>query len=307
MAIYHLTVKTLGRTKNHKAVAAAAYRSGTKLQDQRYDMVHDYTKKSGIVHSEILTPENTPSWASDREKLWNEVEATEKRKDAQVAREVEFALPRELTTDENLELSRQFVREEMVSRGMVADLAIHARNSTDGQGNPHAHVMLTMRRINSDGFGPKERDWNKTELVEAWRSRWAALCNTALENAGVDARIDHRTLEAQGIMREPTVHLGKEAFYAERSGEIIESERKQQPSMVERAVAPYEKQIEANGQITMTMTPEAGNTWWERTVSFTKRVAERAQEWYGQKRDALREWAQQFRPSNDGPNQSPTR
>jgi ATP-dependent exoDNAse (exonuclease V) alpha subunit len=280
MAIYHLTVKALGRTKNHKAVAAAAYRSGTKLEDERYASSHDYTRRKGVMYTEILAPDNAPEWATDRQRLWNEVEKAEKRKDAQVAREIEVALPRELSDEENRELVRDFVKDQVVSRGMIADCAIHEHHASDGENNPHAHILVTLRSVGPEGFGAKDREWNKTELVESWRENWAEYCNRALEAAGEEARIDHRTLEEQGIMREPTIHLGKDAFHAQRAGkEVARADR--QPSMVERSIAAYERQIEHDGHLKLSLTPQEGVNWWEKTVEFSRQVSERVQEWYG--------------------------
>ena len=291
MAIYHLTVKTLGRTKNHKAVAAAAYRSGSKLRDERYDVTHDYTRRKGVVHEEIIAPADSPAWVRDREMLWNAVERSEKRKDSQVAREIEVALPRELSSGEQRELLRRFVGEEVVARGMVADCAIHERPATDGGTNPHAHLLLTMRTLTPDGLGPKAREWNNTELVETWRERWAVCCNEALVSAGIDAQIDPRTLEAQGIMREPTIHIGKDSFHADQKGrETPRTER--QPSMVERSISPYVQQIEEEGQVSMNMTPEEGQNWWEKTVAFSRRVTERVQDWYERARNSWRGWVE---------------
>ena len=230
----------------------------------------------------------------------------EKRKDAQVAREVEFALPRELSADDCRDLARRFVTEEMTARGMVADLAIHDRSSSDGGRNPHAHVLLTMRRLGPDGFGPKEREWNKTELVETWREQWAAACNDALARAGEEARIDHRTLEEQGILREPTIHLGKDAFHAAQKGHAVERVDRQ-PGLVERSLMPFADQIEEQGSVQLTMTPEAGESWWERTVAFTQRVTDRVQEWYGKTREALGEWVRRVRPEDPEPEQSRSR
>jgi ATP-dependent exoDNAse (exonuclease V) alpha subunit len=296
MAIFHLSVKTLGRTKNHKAVAAAAYRSGTKLNDEHYAMTHDYTQRKGVAHCEIMAPNGAPEWAYDRERLWNEVEKAEKRKDSQVAREIEVALPRELQHEAQLALVRRFVVDETVALGMVADIALHERHASDGGDNPHAHILLTMRTVGPEGFGPKDREWNKTELVESWRERWGTFCNEALAAAGEEARVDHRTLAAQGIMREPTLHLGKEAFHAEQRGlETARAER--QPSRVERLGAAFQQQIGDEGHITLTMTPEAGQNWLEKMASFTQRVSERVERWYEQARDTWQSWV---RGKDDG-------
>lgn len=214
MAIYHLHAQVIGRKAGRSAVAAAAYRAGEKLIDERAEKTHDYSRKGGVVHAEILAPGGAPEWVHDRQQLWNAVEAAEKRKDAQLAREIDIALPRELDRAEQISLVREFVQREFVERGMVADIAVH---DTDGT-NPHAHIMLTMREIGADGFGKKVRAWNDKKLLEQWRAAWADAANAALERAGVEQRIDHRTLEAQGIEREPQIHLGVASHHAHQRG-----------------------------------------------------------------------------------------
>jgi Ti-type conjugative transfer relaxase TraA len=204
MAIYHFTAKVISRSKGRSAVAAAAYRSASQLRDFRQDLGFDYSDKPNVVHSEILAPEGAPEWVYNRELLWNAVEAGEKRIDAQVAREVEFALPEELSQSEGIALAREFVEREFVAGGMVADLNVH----WDPR-NPHAHVMLTMREISPDGFGLKVTEWNKVALLREWREHWADLANQHLLRAGVDARIDHRSYREQGVELEPTSHLGR--------------------------------------------------------------------------------------------------
>ncbi|MCK1518365.1 Ti-type conjugative transfer relaxase TraA [Bradyrhizobium sp. 190] len=221
MAIYHLHVKVIGRKSGSSAVASAAYRSGSRLRDQRLDRSHDFSAKRGIVHSEVLLPENAPKAWSDRERLWNDVEAFEVRKDAQLAREIEFALPREMSEAQGIELARDFVRGEFVDRGMIADLNVHWDMTEDGMPKPHAHVMLTLRGVDENGFGLKVRDWNRTEMVERWRERWAELANERLAELDIDARIDHRSLEAQGIALEPQSQIGAPAQRIQ--GERIEA------------------------------------------------------------------------------------
>ena len=218
MAIYHLHVKVIGRKAGSSAVASAAYRSGTRLHDERLVRSHDFSAKPGVVHSEVMLPEQAPEAWSDRERLWNTVEAFEVRKDAQLAREVEFALPRELTEAQGIELARDFVQSEFVDRGMIADLNLHRDIGEDGLAKPHAHVMLTMRSVDENGFGPKVRDWNRTEMVERWRERWAELANERLAELDIDARIDHRSLEAQGIALEPQTQIGAPAQRIEGEG-----------------------------------------------------------------------------------------
>ncbi|UNK81398.1 Ti-type conjugative transfer relaxase TraA [Sphingopyxis granuli] len=228
MAIFHLSVKVISRAAGRSAVAAAAYRSADRLHDERLDRAHDFTNKSGVVHSEVMLPENAPDDWRDRERLWNDVEAFEKRKDAQLSREVEFAIPREMNEQQGIELARDFVQAEFVDRGMVADLNVHWDIGADGLAKPHAHVMLTMREIVIDedgdaGFGAKARDWNRTELVEQWRERWADHVNERLAELDIDARVDHRSLEAQGIDLEPQDKIGSAASRMEGRG--LEAER----------------------------------------------------------------------------------
>ncbi len=211
MAIFHLSVKVISRSSGRSAVAAAAYRGAERLHDERLDREHDFTNKDGVIHSEVMLPEDAPEEFADREKLWNAVEAAEKRKDAQLAREVEFAIPRELTKEQGIELAREFTEAEFVEKGMIADLNVHWDIGKDGQPKPHAHVMLTMREVGKDGFGAKVRDWNKAELVEQWRERWADHVNQRLAELDIDARIDHRSLEAQGIALEPQDKIGPAA------------------------------------------------------------------------------------------------
>ncbi len=223
MAIFHFSAKVIGRAAGRSAVAAAAYRAGERLHDERRDRDHDFRAKSGVEHNEIMLPEGAPERFSDRETLWNEVEGCEKRKDAQLAREVEFSIPREMSKVDGIELARDFVQSEFVDRGMIADLNVHWDIGADGQPKPHAHVMLTMREVGEDGFGQKVREWNRTELVEQWRERWANHVNARLAELDIDARIDHRSLEAQGIDLEPQDKIGPAASRMGERG--LESER----------------------------------------------------------------------------------
>jgi Ti-type conjugative transfer relaxase TraA len=232
MAIYHLHVKVIGRKSGSSAVASAAYRSSSRLRDERLDRSHDFSGKRGVVHSEVMLPENAPEAWSDRERLWNDVEAFEIRKDAQLAREVEFAIPREMNEAQGIQLARDFVRAEFVDRGMIADLNVHWDMAEGGIPKPHAHAMLTMRQVSvngdENGFGRKVRDWNRTEMVERWRERWAELANERLAELDIDARIDHRSLEAQGIALEPQSQIGAPAKRIEDrgiEGQGIEADR----------------------------------------------------------------------------------
>ena len=252
MAMYHFQVQVISRGKGKSSVAAAAYRSGEKLEDKRTELIHNYTKKQGVEYTEIIAPPNTPEWAINRSKLWNEVEKIEKSKNSQVAREINIALPEELSKEQQKDLIREYVKENFVAKGMVADIAIH--NKDDG--NPHAHVMLTIRPFNEDGtWGAKAKkeyildkngekikqnkdfksrkiestDWNKKETMEIWRENWATNVNKALEKAGCDEKVDHRSYKDQGIDQIPTVHLGKTSSEMKKKGiynERVETNKK---------------------------------------------------------------------------------
>jgi Ti-type conjugative transfer relaxase TraA len=222
VAIYHLSAKVISRADGRSAVAAAAYRAAEELHDERLGRAHAFTNKAGVVHSEILLPDGAPARLADRATLWNEVEAGEKRKDAQLAREIEIALPRELTQAQAIELARDFVREQFVARGMVADLNVHWGRTARGEDQPHAHVMLTMREVWPEGFGKKMRDWNRTEVLVGWRERWAELANERLAELGHDLRIDHRSHAAQGIGLEPQNKIGPAGMRREARGEDAE-------------------------------------------------------------------------------------
>ena len=213
MAIYHFDASVISRSKGRSSTAASAYRAAERVVDRRTGEVHDYTRKHGVEHTEILAPAHAPDWARDRSALWNAVEQIERRKDAQVSREVRVALPSELSVEQNRDLVRGFVQEQFVARGMVADIALHAPGREGDQRNHHAHIMLTTREIGPEGFGAKNRDWNAKELLVDWRSSWAEHVNRTLERCSVHERVDHRTLEAQ---REDAL---ERASAAERNGD----------------------------------------------------------------------------------------
>ena len=211
----------MSRSAGRSIVAAAAYRSGTRLLEERTGQTHDYTRKR-VEHAEIMAPAGAPAWVFDRQALWNAVDAAEKRKDAQLAREIEVALPRELSPEARLALVREFTRREFVGQGMVADLAVHNPKARDGGQQPHAHILLTMRPLEGGHFGKKQRAWNDVGQLEAWRLKWAEAANQALERTASPERIDHRTLAAQGIDREPEPKLGITHRLARRAGETLD-------------------------------------------------------------------------------------
>lgn len=237
MALYRFSAEIIGRGKGYSATAAAAYRAGERIEDERTGVVYDYRRRQGVLHTEILAPENAPAWARDRTQLWNAVEQAERRRDAQLSRQLILALPHELTDAQRQELVRDFVQREFVNWGMVADIALHAPDREGDARNHHAHVMLTMRRIEGDGFGNKERGWNDEGTLRGWRYQWAQFQNRALERAGYNSRVDHRSYADQDIDREPTQHLGKWAHRMEKAGKasrIGEQNRQVQARNAER-------------------------------------------------------------------------
>ena len=206
MAIYHLSAQIIKRSEGRSAIVAAAYRAGERLSDRETGMVADYRNKGGIVHTEIRTPAGAPAWMRDRETLWNVLEYRNRRRDAQLAREMNIALPRELPFEQQKALLRRFVDEQFVERGMVADMAIHHDPENN---NPHAHVMLSFYAANQNGFlRTRTREWNSKDFLNETRAAWSDYANRAMEAMGVEERIDHRTLAAQGIDRRPTIHEG---------------------------------------------------------------------------------------------------
>ena len=246
MAIYHCSIKIISRGKGKSAVAAAAYRSGETITNQYDGVIHDFMKKRGIVHTEILLPSHAPPEFADRSALWNSVEKIEKAKNSQLAREIEIALPVELDREQQIQLVREYVKENFVSVGMCADFAIHDKKD----GNPHAHIMLTMRPLEQSGkWGAKSKkeylldkdgqriklkngtfksrkvdtvDWNNKEKAEAWRQAWADITNRYLAAQDRTERIDHRSYKRQGIEQIPTVHMGVAATKMERRGIVTD-------------------------------------------------------------------------------------
>lgn len=223
MAQYRFSAQVIGRSSGRSSVAAAAYRAGVSLADERTGLVHDFSRRHGILHTEIIAPENAPAWMSDRARLWNAVEKVETRTNSQLAREVQLSLPHELDDAQRLALVRGFVREQFVSRGMIADLALHAPGRDGDDRNHHAHIMLTMRELTGEGFHkskatPAAREWNAKENIEQWREAWGEYQNRTFQRLGLDIAVDHRSLSAQGIDREATFHLGPSANDMERRG-----------------------------------------------------------------------------------------
>ena len=238
MAIYHLSVKPVSRGAGRSATAAAAYRAAERIEDHTTGQVFDYTRKSGVEHAEIVLPVEAAkrdiNWARDRQQLWNAAEIAEKRKDARVAREYEVALPQELTKTQRLELTRTFSQELANRYGCAVDFAIHRPHWQGDQRNFHAHILTTTRQIEATGLGAKTSiEWADTdrakqglgpakEEITAIRERWAVLTNEKLQALGLESRIDHRSLDAQGEQRIPGQHLGPSVTAIERRGEPSE-------------------------------------------------------------------------------------
>ena len=243
-----MSMKIISRGKGQSAIASAAYRAGEKITNEQTGIVHDYTKKQGVAKSVIILPENVPEEFYNRSTLWNAVERVEKASNSQLAREIEIALPKELSYPHKQSLAFEYVKKNFTSKGMIADMNFHNLDSD----NPHVHIMLTMRPFNEDGtWGDKQRkvyhldengdkiydpvkrqykcskeqttDWNERHKAEEWRASWADMCNAELEKKGYDDRIDHRSFERQGITQIPTIHLGTACHQMEQRG--IRTER----------------------------------------------------------------------------------
>lgn len=198
MAIYHLSAKIISRSAGKSMLAAAAYRSRSKLYDRQLGRSFSYTRRKHVDHCAILLPVGAPAFMSDREELWNFVQKNEKRKDAQLAREIEIALPHELSRADQIRLLKRFLQRCFVSKGIVCDVCIH-----DNPGNCHAHVLTTMRSVTPTGFGPKRRDMNTTEQLRFWREAWELQTNRFLKLRGRKERIDHRSLITQAATSTP--------------------------------------------------------------------------------------------------------
>ena len=208
VAIYHFSAQIISRRTGRSSTAAAAYRAGEIVLDEHTGEVHDYTRKRGVIRTEILAPRGSPAWVFDRSQLWSRVELGEGRKDSQLCREIEISIPHELTILQGQLLMIGFVQSQFVSKGMIVDIAFHRPGASGDNRNFHAHVMLTMRKVDGDGFGQKERNWNSNALLQQWREQWAVHANRALEQAGHDARIDHRSHAERGLLDVPGSHHG---------------------------------------------------------------------------------------------------
>jgi ATP-dependent exoDNAse (exonuclease V) alpha subunit len=280
MAIYHLRATMISRSQGRSATAASAYRVAERIEDRRTGLTFDYAARGGVDYTEILAPDHAPDWVRDRSELWNRVEEAETRKNSQVAREVRVALPDELTHAQRVALVRDYAQTQFVDRGMVADIALHAPGREGDERNHHAHILLTTREVDTEGFTIKNRDWNKVELLEGWREAWARDANLALERAGIEERIDHRTLEAQ---RGEALELAAEA--RERGDEAEELRETVRAVSLDRPPLP---QLSAGAWQMKERGHEVGAVRaWHEVKAQAAEVARIAQELAGHVRDWL--------------------
>jgi ATP-dependent exoDNAse (exonuclease V) alpha subunit len=272
MAIYRCEAKIISRqNRGHSVVAASAYRSGSKLRDERNNRIHDYSRRQkGVVETAILRPENAPDFTANRDTLWNAVELGEKRKDAQLAREFILAVPPELDPKAQFNLAVGWAQQELVSRGMVTEISLHHPKSGT---NPHVHILTTMRKLEGDQFSAKKAtEWNNVGVLMEWRESWGKAVNAALEKAGRPERVDHRSLADQGIDRIPQPKIGKEAMGLKKRGVVEDPERFKLVRWVKslNAVRPFLKAIERFGEVRQE---GMGATWWERSLVMAKETS----------------------------------
>jgi ATP-dependent exoDNAse (exonuclease V) alpha subunit len=300
MALYRLEAKVFSREKRGRSVvAASAYRSGSKIRDERYDKIHDYSRRSkGIIQSVILRPDGSPEWTAKPSTLWNTVELGEKRTDAQLAREFIIALPRELDDKQQFDLATGWAQQELVSKGMVAEVSLHhdkARN------NPHVHILCTMRQLDGDKFSAKKpREWNRVEQLRDWRESWATAVNGALEKAGRPERVDHRSLKDRGIDRIPEPKIGVAATAMKRRGVVADPIRFQLVRYVKSLnfARPWLRAIEKAGEV---YQQGAGGSWWERSLLLASETGKAVR---NKVLDAWQAFSRARIPDHDIPNSS---
>ncbi len=304
MAIASMHVSVVSRSSGRSSVAAASYRSGEELHNEREGITYNYPRKSGIVYTEILTPENSPDWTHHREQLWNAVEAAEKARNAQTAREITFALPHELSREQNIALAKAYAQ-TFVHEGMIADVAIHDK----GDGNPHCHLLLTMRPLHEDGtwaakskkayvlddngerirlpsgeyksYKVRLTDWDTPEKLVEWRDRYEHITNVHLEKAGFAERIDVHSYQERGIEQTPTTHLGHYAHQLEQQG--ISSVR----GNINRQVEAANKQVQTINQelqrLEAAQTQELQRQETARLLELARQAAKRHHQKYRRK------------------------
>lgn len=289
MAIFHLSAQLISRKAGRSSTAAAAYRSGEKIIDERTGEIHDYTRKGGVVHSEVVMPSSS-DWTPSRSELWNAVELKNKRADAQVAREFVVALPDELLAGERKQLALRLAREIADTYNVAADVALHMPSQEGDDRNHHAHILITTNRIDGRKLGNKVREldlvahtmggkFGQANEIDRLRERWAEMANQALEQAGHSVRIDHRSLEAQGIDRVATSHLGPTVTAMERKGKptkVAQRVKEQVAEIVAKAEADAaiirakERQIGLLEELLDELHTERENNEHERQQDFER-------------------------------------
>jgi ATP-dependent exoDNAse (exonuclease V) alpha subunit len=276
MAFFRLEAKIFSREKRGRSViAAAAYRAGTKLRDELREKTFDYARRAkGVIQSAIFAPENAPAWALESGQLWNTVERSEKRVDAQLAREFVLAVPPELSPDEQFQTAVGWAKKELITHGMVAEISLHHPASGT---NPHVHILCTMRKLDGDNFSQKKpREWNEKSWLFKQRETWADAVNAALEKAGRSERVDHRTLKAQGIDREPQPKIGVAATAMQRKGMETEKVKVVRQTKISNEALPFFKAIRQRGEVNQVRQHGVGSRWWQHPVTFMSRVRDQA-------------------------------
>jgi ATP-dependent exoDNAse (exonuclease V) alpha subunit len=277
MAIFRLEAKVFSREKKGRSViAAAAYRAGTKLKDEIRDKTFDYARRvKGVIQSAIFAPEGAPAWATNSGQLWNAVEAGEKRADAQLAREFVLAVPPELPAAAQFQTAVDWAKRELVTSGMVAEVSLHHTKSGK---NPHVHILCTMRKIDGEKFSAKKsREWNDVGMLAKQRESWAVAVNDALEKAGRDERVDHRSLKDQGIDRLPQPKIGVAATAMKRKGLLEDPERFKLVRKIKllNDAMPFIRAIQRRGEI---QHYGSGVRWWGKSMEFMSRVSDQAKQ-----------------------------
>lgn len=268
---YHFTTKLISRSQGRAICAAAAYRSGEKIRDEHYNKTFDYTPRTSIHAAEIRAPDHAPDWMKNRSQLWNGVEEFETRKNSRLAREFEMSVPVELSPEQRKEAVRQFVDSELVSRGMVADIAFHDFTGRHSH-NPHAHILVTTRQIEGGTFSKKKtREWDKEETLLHWREAWAKHANHALAQAQSQTRIDHRSHKDRGLTRTPVNETQQE--WHQRQKDIATTQA--QLDEVNREIATLEQEQEQERQRRIDALIQFGNDLAQRRAT---REAERVEQ-----------------------------
>lgn len=298
MAIYHLSVKPISRSAGRSATASAAYRAGCQLVDERTGEAHDFTRKRGVESADVVLPGDAPEWALERSALWNAAERAEKRKDACVAREVEVALPAELSPSERRRLALDFAKEMANADGCAVDVAIHKPNREGDDRNFHAHMMRTTRKIGAEGLTEKldteKAGRNRRADLNRLRERWAELTNERLLENGVQTRIDHRSLAEQEIDRVATVHLGPAVMGLMRRGVSSHVQKRidEEVEQLLRKVQEKARQAEQTGQNIIDLSTDIAAAKMERrladrTATLEAKADARIMEWARAEREEL--------------------